>query len=241
MTCRSPRASSSVDRPGVPRFIRLRRPVVLSLAEAPFVPDLDALQRDEVEERWESLCASNPAYFDGRLCHVLGVHRNGHGGAQMHLADCAYRFHAVQDDAFDVGIRPLGVKGIVERDGHFLMGRRSMRVGSYAGLWEFAPAGVVEPGEEPAVTVARELEEETGFAASSPPVPVAVMEDDVLRCWEIVFRIEATTSDVTPTGEYEAIEWVRPGAWPSARTPVAQAMIDHGLAAPAASGDTPVT
>ncbi len=157
--------------------------------DEPHVPDVPPEMLAEVEWRWEALCRDNPRYFDGRLYHVFGVHRNGYGGAVIHVADCAYRYHAVQNEEFDLGVRPLGTKGLIQSDDRFLLGKRSMTVNSYQGVWEFAPAGVVEPGQQPVDTILAELREETGLAAASEPTPIAVLHDSVLRCWEILFRI----------------------------------------------------
>ena len=43
---------------------------------------------------------------------------------------------------------------------------RGLRRPHEGGLWEL-PAGLVEPGEEPAAAAARELGEELGFAADA--------------------------------------------------------------------------
>src|SRR5687767_9409352 len=103
-----------------PRSIHLRRPAVLSIQEGVFVPPGSPELMNEIERRWSALCSSNPAYYDGRLYHVVGAHRNGHGGATLHVIDCAYRYFAVQDDQFDTGVRPLGLKGLVMRGGRYL-------------------------------------------------------------------------------------------------------------------------
>ena len=70
-----------------------------------FGPDID-----EAESRWDALCSVRPEYFDGGLLAVGGVTRNGHGGVTLTVAPCPYRWYAVQDDAFDLGLRPLGVR-----------------------------------------------------------------------------------------------------------------------------------
>jgi len=180
---------------------------------------------DEAARRWDALCAGNPAYFDGRLCHVIGVHRNGCGGAVLHVADCAYRHFAVQDDEFDLGVRPLGVKGITRRpDGRVLVGRRSSSVAGYPGCWEFAPGGVVEPGERPAEAITKELREETGLTCPEPTA-VAIMFDDGLRCWEIVYRIAPRSEDVGVTDEYDELAWCEVDDLPADLTPIARTMI----------------
>jgi 8-oxo-dGTP pyrophosphatase MutT (NUDIX family) len=210
------------------RAIRLRRPPTLSLQDGVFVPEsVHAQARDglleEIDDRWRALCHSNPAYFDGRLCHVLGVHRNGHGGAVLHVIDCAYRFFAVQTDDFDLGVRPLGVKGVVERCGRYLMGRRSHNVAMYKDLWEFAPAGSVEFGRQPAEVIAHELEEETGLKPMHEPTAIAILFDPVLKCWEIVHRL-AIDADATAkiTHEYPEVAWSEPAALPANMSPVAR-------------------
>ena len=67
------------------RTILLRRPPVCAVVDEPFVPDVDV---DEVNRRWAMLQNERPAFFDGRILHVLGVHRNGCGGATINLVEC---------------------------------------------------------------------------------------------------------------------------------------------------------
>lgn len=217
-------------RGGAPsRLIRLRRPVTLSVLEEPFVPEGGVRMLDEIDRRWANLCLRNPRYFDGRLFHVLGVSRNGYGGAVLHVAECAYRFYAVQDDGFDLGVRPLGVRGITVREGKVLMGRRSGEVASHPGRWEFAPGGVVDVDRPPVDTILAELAEETGLRAAREPVSIAVLHDGVLRSWEIVCRIEpaAAHPDRAPTtDEYAELRWCDVAALPDDLTSTAERMID---------------
>ncbi len=214
--------SSDPQRPS--RMIRLRRPATLSVLDEPHVPDAPQEKLAEVEWRWEALKRENPHYYDGRLYHVYGVHRNGYGGAVIHVANCAYRYHAVQEPDFDLGVRPLGTKGIVRRDGRVLLGKRAMSVGAYRGMWEFAPAGVVEPGQQPTETILAELKEETGLTAAREPTPVAILYDAYLRCWEIVFEIQAGQKGEPTTCEYDELIWRESDDLPRPLTPIAQQM-----------------
>ena len=162
------------------------------------------------------------------IYHVLGVHRNGYGGASIHVNDCAYRFHAVQDDAFDIGVRALGVKGITRRDGLVLMGKRSRHVHAYRGMWEFTPGGVAEIDSDPAATIMAELEEETGLQPEREPIPIAVMYDNVLRSWEIVYRITSATGSSEPVAtpeEYDELRWCEPNELPADLSPIARQMV----------------
>ncbi len=77
-------------------------------------------------------------------------------------------------------------------------------------LWE-VPAGLVEPGEDPATTAARELGEELGFAADASamralgewtvPVPGMIAERNVFYSIEVDPRTRAT-----PTEDGSALE-----------------------------------
>jgi 8-oxo-dGTP pyrophosphatase MutT (NUDIX family) len=206
-----------------PRMIRLRRPVTLSVQEGVFVPRGDHGLLDEIDLRWQELCRSNPEYFDGRLYHVLGVHRNGHGGAVLHVMDCAYRFFAVQNERFDLGVRGLGAKGITTRDDRVLVGLRSSTVASYPNLWEFAPGGSVCPGDVPARLIRQELAEETGLDSTGEPVSTAVVFDPVLRTWEIIFRMTAADSPLRPRpAEYLDLQWRRRDDLPAPLSPIAR-------------------
>ena len=205
------------------RCIRLRRPPVLSVIDEPFVPD--GVDIDQVDARWESLQQSNPAFFDGRALHVLGVHRNGCGGATINLVECAYRFYAVQGDDFDCGVRPLGVKGITMHGDLLLMGRRAAWVHQYPGQWECAPGGGVEPGVDPVDVLLSELAEETGCACAGQPVAVALLLDEETRCWELVYRMTVAEDVLAPsTDEYSELRWCDADELPAPRSSITEYM-----------------
>ena len=205
-----------------PRTILLRRPPVCAVVDEPFMPDIDV---DAVEQRWTQLQTECPAFFDGRILHVLGVHRNGHGGATINLVECAFRFHAVQDEGFDCGVRPLGVKAITTCGDRVLLGRRADWVHRYPRQWEFAPGGGVEPGSSPEDVLLRELDEETGCSAAGPPVAVALVLDEAARTWELIYRLEVKTEVLTPsTDEYSEFRWCSIEALPAPRSTITEWM-----------------
>jgi 8-oxo-dGTP pyrophosphatase MutT (NUDIX family) len=211
------------------RTIQLRRPPVLVEVAGRFVPERATLE--EVDARWAELCAANPRYFDGSIVQVLGTSRNGHGGVQVHVQECSYRFYAVQNSfkdcpGLDCGVRPLGVKGIAVCGNRVLMGRRSSSVAFYPGMWEFVPGGGLEPGVSPAVQVVRELAEEARLVPLQPPIAVGLLFDPVASTWEVVHRI-ALSADVVPEigWEYDAFQFVRLDALPEPLAPVAAQML----------------
>lgn len=166
----------------------------------------------EVDRRWAKLRAANTAYFDGRMLHVFRVLRNGHGGATLHVAECAYRHWAVGLDGFDTGVRALGVKAIVLAEGHALMGQRSARVAAYPGCWEFAPGGGVEPLRDPREMIGIELREEVGLRLGPDDrvTARAVLFDESVRSWEVVYviRCQARPPLLAPSEEYRSLRWV---------------------------------
>lgn len=212
-----------------PRLIRLRRPPTIIAIDEPFVPQ--ARDLGEIDRAWSGLCARNPAFFDGRLLHVIGVHRNGSGGATVHVAECAYRHYAVIGQGIETGVRPLGVKAFTTRRGAYLMGRRSRRVDGYPGSWEFAPGGGLEPGVAPETMIERELGEETGLRPSSPPIALALLFDPVMRTWEVVHRVHVADDAATvASDEYDELRWMRreevPGSFaPGELSPIARTML----------------
>ena len=213
------------------RTIQLRRPPVLVRVEGRFVPP--GVELAEVDRRWDALCAANPRYFDGSMLQVLGVSRNGHGGVQIHVQECSYRFYAVQKTGFDCGVRPIGVKAVTIAGGRALMGRRSAEVAFYPRLWEFVPGGGLEPGVDPAEQIARELREEAQLAPCAPAVAVALLFDPHAFTWEIVHRLEIADGALPSAGreggwEYDEFRMVGLDGRGTESTPrdVADAMID---------------
>ncbi len=205
------------------RCIHLRRPAVLHVQEGLFVPQGNVL--DEVDRRWRVLCESNPAYFDGRAYHVLGVNRNGCGGAVLHIIECAYRFYAVQTEDFDLGVMGLGVKGFTMCGNRALMGRRSESVGVYPDQWEFAPGGVVEPGRSPTEVIVSELSQETKLTTQGEPTPIAIISDPTARTWELIYLLNDPQGEAQTTPEYSQLRWCARNELPDDLSPFAQSMI----------------
>jgi ADP-ribose pyrophosphatase YjhB (NUDIX family) len=201
----------------------LKRPATIHLQDGLFVPE--GADMDEVDCRWEQLCKKNPACFDGTLLHVLGAQRNGCGGANVHVMPCSYRFFAVQDETYDLGVRTLGVKGITEFKGKHLFGKRSQTVRHYAGEWEFAPAGCISPDISPAQTIEKELREETGLELASPPIAIAMIFDDVAKTWELIYKLQPSSDTLNPNDEYQELIWYAEDSPPVSMSPITEAMM----------------
>ena len=222
-------ASTPPDRAARPapraRLLPLRRPPLVSVVEGRFVPELCSL--DEVDDAWVELRRRVPRAHDGPMLHVLGVSRNGHGGVTVHCIASSYRVHAVARVGLDTGMRPLGVKGIaLTPGGGVLVARRSEAVLNHPGMWEFVPAGTMEPGVAPGEMLLRELAEETGWIPTAPPAPRALLFDPEARSWEVVFTMTVRPPAVpVESWECERLTEAVPGQWPGTPSPVALQMM----------------
>ncbi|MGQ0628804.1 MAG: hypothetical protein ACT4PL_11980 [Phycisphaerales bacterium] len=99
----------------------------------------------EIEQRWSRACAANPRLHDGP---ILAVRSANPTTGQLTLAPDTFKRLVVQDLTLDLGVRLLGVKGLLmarDRAGlpHILLARRGSQTRIYGGLLEIAPAGGV--------------------------------------------------------------------------------------------------
>lgn len=201
----------------------------------------------EIDRAWEALCAGNERLFDGSFLSVeawtppepgvgarLGLGLGRQGGGSPGVFTCRverYRRLAVADMVPEcAGVRLLALTGVVTAcDGagveYVLMGLRAAKTRMYGGLWEFAPAGGVDPPGVGEVfdasllrrVLAHELEEEVGLPAEALGAcePVMVVLNEEARSYDVVMRTrlvvgldEARRRIAGGSWEYERVEWV---------------------------------
>lgn len=99
------------------------------------------------------------------------------------------------------------VGAAILRDGRILAARRAG--GDVAGGWEF-PGGKVEPGEEPAAAVVREIREELGCTV----VVEGWLEAEVEIRAGLTLRValaDLTAGEPVPSpGDHDAVRWLAP-------------------------------
>ena len=112
-----------------------------------------------------------------------------------------------------------------DADGRWLAGRRAPWVASWAGRWALGAGGAVEVGEDPAHTLARELEEEWSVTPQRMDVEALVCLPNRLvmligQAWL------APGTQVTPDPEHDAHAWwpADAAAWPEEAHPALHAM-----------------
>jgi mutator protein MutT len=124
----------------------------------------------------------------------------------------------------------------VHRAGRFLLQRRDARSAHLPGLWEF-PGGKVEPGEDPAAAVLRELEEEIGWRPGAV-LPLCRLEHDY--GWgSLEFHLFLCEGDPRPRTEL-AWAWFTPAEMARLPMPAASLRLLPALPAsrPAEGGGT---
>ncbi|MBL8989978.1 MAG: hypothetical protein JNJ48_00195 [Phycisphaerae bacterium] len=158
---------------------------------------------DAERSAWGELCAANPRLHDGPILSVRGFDAPSGRGA---CVSERYRRLAVQAHAAvgDLGVRLLGVKGLIEgRDGddalRVLLARRSAQTLMYPGQWEIAPAGGVPrprlgvteiDGGHLGAALSAEAREELGVEIDGgAPDWCAVVFDERARSVDLIGRV----------------------------------------------------
>lgn len=179
------------------------RPKVIALTSG--VPPIERLPADATawseqhETAWKTMLDANPRLHDGPIWSVVEA-----DAARLTVRADRYKRLAVQDDATigGLGVRQLGVKGLVvghDKSGtpRLLLARRGSETRIYAGMWEIAPGGGVDPRAAPsaesiAVALGQEFQEELGLElpASARPMPVALIDDPIARSVDVLLRVD---------------------------------------------------
>jgi len=178
-----------------------------------------------LREAWAAAQRRNPRLVDGPILHVRDL------DAQARTLRCrasTYKRLAVAD-RLPTGVVQLGIKGLVighDATGrqHVLLGRRGVQTRVYAGQWETAPAGGVDPPRAAAelgrddllAALGRESEEELGLALAPTDCRfVAVVTDPAAHSHDLVVRVEppepvdlARRLRGARRWEYSATTWV---------------------------------
>lgn len=138
-------------------------------------PAPEALMTPDQQRRWDQLCASNPALFDGPIYSVSAIalpgdagdgrapeNEQGAGAPVGQKPDATpgatpdatlrcrrSRYHEVLLRRPGDPVQLLSVTALLLCDGRVMLGRRGARLRSYPGLWEIGPAGGLDPAGDP--------------------------------------------------------------------------------------------
>jgi 8-oxo-dGTP diphosphatase len=148
---------------------------------------------------------------DGLAARLVGFSETD-GGLRLELQPIRWAMRLVEGDASD-SVAALCV--IRDADGRWLAGRRAAWLSSWAGRWALGAGGAVDPFENPAHTLSRELHEEWGL------VPDRVQAEALVRLPHrmVMFVGQAWVpagAEVVMDHEHDACAWwpPDPDAWP---------------------------
>ena len=101
----------------------------------------------------------------------LVAHEESEGRLKLHLQPLRWALRLVEGDA-SLSVAALCVTR--SADGRWLAGRRAPWLSSWPGRWALGAGGAVEVGEDPVLTLTRELEEEWGLRPERSQVEALV-------------------------------------------------------------------
>ncbi|MGI8557333.1 MAG: NUDIX hydrolase [Solirubrobacteraceae bacterium] len=142
----------------------------------------------------------------------LVAHRETKAGLELELQPIRWAMRLLEGDA---SLSMAGLCVVRAADGRWLAGRRARWLSTWPGRWALGAGGAVDPGENPADTLARELGEEWSVAPDR-------IQAEALVCLPhrlVMFVGTAWLADgarVTPDAEHDAHAWwpADPAAWP---------------------------
>ncbi len=129
-------------------------------------------------------------------------------------------------------VPPLRVVcGALVREGRVMVARRGPTM-RHAGRWEL-PGGKVEPGEDDAGALARELREELGMNVTVGP-PIGEARTPLAQGTLLLVAYAVTTGDAPALAEHDALAWLGPAelgtvAWADGDVPLLGALEAHLL------------
>ncbi len=153
---------------------------------------------------------------DGMAARLAG-YVAGDDRLELELQPMRWSLRLVEDHA-SASLASLCV--VRDEDGRWLAGRRAPWLASWAGRWALGAGGAVEVGEDPVLTLGRELEEEWSVEPEALSVEALVCLPNrmvmlVGQAWL------APGSTVTPDSEHDAHAWwpADVAAWPAEADP----------------------
>jgi 8-oxo-dGTP diphosphatase len=160
----------------------------------------------------------SPSY-DGLAARLVGF--SADGGLELELQPMRWSLR-LGDDARD----SISVQCVVrDADGRWLAGRRAAWVATWAGRWALGAGGAVEVGEDPALTLTRELEEEWGLRPERSQVEALVrLPNSLVMLVGSVWV--ASDAELVRDHEHDAHAWwpADPDDWPAEADPALRQM-----------------
>ena len=184
--------------------------IEIAWRDDPFEPDSGTTA--EADRLLDKLRRRGSPSHDGLAARMVSFEPTP-TGLRLEMQPIRWALRLLSDGAGD-SISALCV--VRDTDGGWLAGRRAGWVASWAGRWALGAGGSVEVGENPADTLARELEEEWSVRPERMQVEALIRLGNgmvmlVGQAWL------ATGATVVPDEEHEEFAWWPPEVedWPA--------------------------
>ena len=179
-------------------------------SDVPFEPTPDRSQA--ADRAIAGLADRGSPSHDGLAARLAGFERTD-DGLRMDLQPMRWALRLVSEDA-SASLSTLCV--VRDSEGRWLAGRRAGWVASWAGRWALGAGGAVEIGEDPTLTLTRELTEEWSVEPERETVEALVCLPNRMvmligQAWL------APGAVVVPDAEHDAHAWWPRdvGGWPA--------------------------
>jgi 8-oxo-dGTP diphosphatase len=177
--------------------------VTTAWREDAFEPDAESSA--EADRLLQGLADRGSPSHDGLAARLAG-HETSDGGLALELQPVRWAMRLLDGGA----VSSISASCVVRAsDGRWLAGRRAAWVASWAGRWTLGAGGAVEVGENPVLTLTRELEEEWSVVAERLSVEALIRASNA----NVLLIGQAWLPDgaeVTRDPEHDAHAW-----WPA--------------------------
>lgn len=153
----------------------------------------------------------SPAH-DGLAARLAGYEATD-DGLTLHMQPARWALRLVERGGESQSLTALCV--VRDDEGRWLAGRRASWLATWANKWALGAGGAVEVGEEPAETLARELEEEWRLSPERMSVEALVHLPSGLVAL-VGLATVATGAEPVPDAEHDEYAWwpAEVGDWP---------------------------
>lgn len=171
-------------------------------------------QTRAADEKIAELARRGSPSHDGLAARFVGLEADERG-LHMKLQGARWALRLLDGDA---GANPLSALCIVRRaDGAWLAGRRAEWVATWAGQWALGAGGAVEVGEDPALTLSRELHEEWQLVPERLSVRAVVRNPSTMvLIVGVAWLPDGAEDDLVMDEEHDEHAWwpADPADWP---------------------------
>lgn len=173
-----------------------------------------AEQAKRADEKIAALAERGSPSHDGLAARFVDLTQAADGTVQLTLQPTRWALRLLEGD----GGGAISALCIVRRaDGAWLAGRRAQWVSTWAGRWALGAGGAVEVGENPALTLERELEEEWSLVPERLTVRAFVRNPSTMvLAVGVAWLPEGADANLVMDEEHDAHAWwpADPAEWP---------------------------